>query len=142
MKGYLALAEVVPEKCDKDGNDLSEKVTDGEDLDCEIKNPQCQGQAAHGDQCKREKLAEIMPARIPEIEVFVQEKTGNHPAGIRDGRRPNIPDAEMLGKKIQETYIDQGRDHSYEEKPDNLFLAKNGRDFTPDPMFTHTDHKR
>ena len=31
-----------------------------EDLDCEIKNPQCQGQAAHGDQRKGEELAEIM----------------------------------------------------------------------------------
>ena len=68
-----------------------------------------------------------MPVRIPEIEVFVQEKTNNHPAGVRDSRRPDIPDTEIFSKKIQETHIDQGRDHTYEKKPDNLFPAKNGR---------------
>jgi hypothetical protein len=142
VEGYLALAKVVPEKCDKDGDDLSKEIADGEDLDCEIKNPQCQGQAAHGDQRKEKKLAEILPVRIPEIEVFVQEKTGNHPAGIRDSRRPDIPDTEIFSKKIQETHIDQGRDHTDEKKTENLFPANNGRDFTQDPVFTHTAHNR
>jgi hypothetical protein len=142
VEGYLALAKIVPEKCDNDGNDLSKDVTEGEYLDCEIKDPQCQGQAAHGDQRKEKKLAEIMPVRIPEIAVFVQEKTGNHPTGIRDGRRPDIPDAEIFGKKIQETHIDQGRDHTDKKKTENLFPAKNGRDFTLHPSFIEIVHKR
>jgi hypothetical protein len=74
MEGYPALAEIVPEKRDNDRKNLSEKVVDGADLHGEIEDAKGQCQTAHGDKREEEKLAKIIPACIPKIEVFVQEK--------------------------------------------------------------------
>jgi hypothetical protein len=126
MECYPALAEIVPEKCDNDGENLSEKVVDGADLNGKIEDAEGQGQTAHGHKYKAEELAEIIPACILKIEVFVQEKINNHPAGVRDGRRVYIPDTKVFCKNIEETDIDQGGKTSYEKKPGNFLPVENG----------------
>ena len=91
-KRVMFLPVIIPEKCTAGSDDLSGQVIEGKHFHSQPYHAKINQKTTYRDCGKCRKLCKIVPVLIMEIEILVQDITGDDTAAVRHRGCRDIPD--------------------------------------------------